>query len=76
MQYLDESGKLITESLKDYSRKTVRKEFASLDAFLTVWNDAEKKQAILEELATKGVFLDELAEQVRQISSCFGLSSR
>jgi type I restriction enzyme R subunit len=64
VQYLDEHGKLITESLKDYSRKTVRQAYASLDAFLTVWNDAEKKQAILEELAAKGVFLDELAEEV------------
>jgi len=73
VQYLDESGKLITESLKDYSRKTVRKEFASLDAFLTVWNDAEKKQTLLEELATKGVFLDELAEQVGHDFDAFDL---
>ena len=73
VQYLDESGKLITESLKDYSRKTVRKEFASLDEFLTVWNDAEKKQAILEELSTKGVFLDELAEQVGRDYDAFDL---
>jgi type I restriction enzyme R subunit len=35
-----------------------------LDDFLTAWNDAEKKQAILEELAAQGVFLDELADQV------------
>jgi type I restriction enzyme R subunit len=73
VQYLDESGKLITESLKDYSRKTVRKEFASLDEFLTVWNDAEKKQAILEELSSKGVFLDELAEQVGRDYDAFDL---
>ena len=73
VQYLDEHGKLITESLRDYSRKTVRKSYASLDAFLTVWNDAEKKQAILEELATKGVFLDELAEQVGRDYDAFDL---
>jgi type I restriction enzyme R subunit len=64
VRYLDENGKLITESLKDYSRKAVRKNYASLDAFLNSWNDAERKQTILDELATKGVFLDELAEQV------------
>ncbi len=73
VQYLDEHGRLITESLKDYSRKTVRKSYASLDAFLTVWNDAEKKQAILDELATKGVFLDELAEQVGRQYDAFDL---
>lgn len=64
VQYLDEKGKLITESLKDYSRKTLLREYTTLDEFLTVWNDAERKQAILQELAAKGVFLDELAEQV------------
>jgi type I restriction enzyme R subunit len=64
VQYLDEKGKLITESLKDYSRKTLLREYTTLDEFLTVWNDAERKHAILQELAAKGVFLDELADQV------------
>jgi type I restriction enzyme R subunit len=64
VQYLDANGKLITESLKDYSRKTLLQTYTSLDDFLNAWNDAEKKQAILEELNTQGVFLDELAEQV------------
>jgi type I restriction enzyme R subunit len=73
VQYVDENGKLITESLKDYSRKNVRKAFASLDAFLTVWNDAEKKQAILEELAGNGVMFDELAEQVGRQYDAFDL---
>ena len=73
VQYHDEYGKLITESLKDYSRKTVRQSYASLNAFLTVWNDAEKKQAILDELAAKGVFLEELAEQVGRDYDAFDL---
>lgn len=73
VQYLDEQGKLITESLKDYSRKTLRQTYASLDEFLTVWSEADKKQAILEELATKGVFLDELAEQVGRDYDAFDL---
>ncbi|MEO6095208.1 MAG: DEAD/DEAH box helicase family protein [Fibrobacteria bacterium] len=64
VQYLDADGRLITESLKDYSRKTLRSAYASLDQFLTAWNDADRKQSILEELAAKGVFLDELADQV------------
>jgi type I restriction enzyme R subunit len=73
VQYLDASGKLITESLKDHSRKTVRQSYASLDEFLTVWNDAEKKQAILDELSAKGIFLDELAEQVGRDYDAFDL---
>jgi type I restriction enzyme R subunit len=73
VQYLDEHGKLITESLKDFSRKTLRRTYDSLDTFLTAWNQAEKKQAILEELAEKGVFLEELAEQVGRDYDAFDL---
>ncbi len=73
VQYLDEHGRLITESLKDYTRKTVRKAYASLNAFLNAWNDAERKQAIIDELASHGVFLDELAEQVGRDYDAFDL---
>ena len=31
ISYLDQNGNLITESIRDFSRKTVRSEFASLD---------------------------------------------
>ncbi len=64
VQYLDDYGKLITESLTDYTRKSVHKSYSSLDAFLTTWQNADKKQAIIDELAGQGVFLNELAEQV------------
>lgn len=73
VQYLNEDGRLITESLRDYSRKTVRETYTSLQEFLTVWNDAEKKHAIYEELATKGVFLDELADHVGRDYDAFDL---
>jgi type I restriction enzyme R subunit len=73
VQYLDEHGKLITESLKDYTRKTVRKAYTSLNAFLNAWNDADRKLAIIEELASHGVFLDELAEQVGREYDAFDL---
>jgi type I restriction enzyme R subunit len=73
VQYLDADGKLITESLKDYTRKTVRKAYTSLNAFLNAWNCADRKQAIIEELAGQGVFLDELAEQVGRDYDAFDL---
>ncbi|MBF0229272.1 MAG: DEAD/DEAH box helicase family protein [Desulfamplus sp.] len=64
VQYFDANGKLITESLKDYTRKALYKEFSSLDDFLKRWNHAEKKQAVIEELTEQGVFFDALAEEV------------
>ncbi len=64
VEYLDENGKLVTESLRDYSKKTLRKCFASLHEFLRRWNGAERKQAIIEELENEGLLLDPLAEDV------------
>jgi type I restriction enzyme, R subunit len=64
VQYYGDDGKLITESLKDYTRKAVLREYASLDEFLTRWNAAEQKKAIIDELEGQGVLLDALAEEV------------
>jgi type I restriction enzyme R subunit len=73
VQYLDAEGKLITESLKDFTRKTVRGAYASLSAFLNAWKSAERKQAIVEEFANLGVYLDDLAEQVGSDYDAFDL---
>lgn len=64
VQYLNANGKLISESLTDYTRKTVQKRFATLNDFLKRWNGAERKQAIIDELAEQGVFWDELKADV------------
>ena len=64
VQYYGNDGKLITESLKDYTRKAVLGEFTSLDAFLQRWTTAEQKQAVLTELEQHGVLFEELADQV------------
>ncbi|TWH64597.1 type I restriction enzyme R subunit [Azomonas agilis] len=64
VQYLGPDGKLITESLRDYTRSCVHKHFASLDDFLRRWSRAEQKKAIIEELAAQGVFWEALAEEV------------
>lgn len=64
VQYFDANGKLITESLKDYTRNTLTREFASLDDFLHRWSAAEKKQVIVDELASQGIFFEALAEEV------------
>ncbi|MDO8544076.1 MAG: DEAD/DEAH box helicase family protein [Opitutaceae bacterium] len=64
VQYYDEGGKLVTESLRDYTRKRIRKEYASLDTFLKSWSKAEQKAAVVAELQTRGIFLDALADEV------------
>ncbi|MEI6847679.1 MAG: DEAD/DEAH box helicase family protein [Chlorobiaceae bacterium] len=73
VQYFDANGKLITESLKDYTRKTVSREFASLEEFLSRWNNAEKKQVIIEALSNEGIFFDALAEEINREYDPFDL---
>jgi len=62
VQYYDKAGKLITESLTDYSKKNIKQEFATLDDFLKSWNSDSKKQAIIDELLEHGVLLDSLRD--------------
>jgi type I restriction enzyme R subunit len=73
VQYFDADGKLITASLKDYTRQTVIKEFASLDDFLKRWSSADKKQAIVDELAQEGVFFEALADEIGKDCDPFDL---
>lgn len=60
VQYYDNDGKLVTESLKDFTKKNVLKDYASLDDFLQFWTSEEKRSAIIEELEEKGIFIEEL----------------
>ncbi|MGQ5701121.1 EcoAI/FtnUII family type I restriction enzme subunit R [Sandaracinobacteroides sp. A072] len=64
IEYLDENGKLVTESLRDFTKKALRKHFASLDEFLKRWNSTERKQAIIDELAAEGLSLDVIATEL------------
>ncbi len=69
-QYLDANGRLVAEDyrvpLKEEIRKSLRREFASLDDFLRRWTEAERKQAVIEELREQGIPLDILREAVPQ----------
>lgn len=62
VQYYDKDGKLITESVRDYSKKNILGEYATLDAFLRAWKGDKRKQAIIEELQERGVLLEALRE--------------
>ena len=64
VEYLDEYGKLVTESLRDFTRRALKKRFASLDDFLRRWKVAKRKQAIVEELEAEGLVLDAIAAEL------------
>jgi type I restriction enzyme R subunit len=65
VQYIDpDTGKLMTESLTDYSQKKITEEYTSLDDFIQKWSEAEQKYVIIDELKNKGVPIEELQKEV------------
>jgi type I restriction enzyme R subunit len=54
----------MTESLRDYTRKSIRATYASLDYFLRSWKQAERKRAIVQELEERGVIFAALNEEI------------
>lgn len=64
VQYLGVDGKIITESLKDYTKKNVIEKYATLESFLSSWKNADKKKAIVEALEQQGIFFEALKEEI------------
>jgi type I restriction enzyme R subunit len=64
VEYLDANGRLVTESLRDFTKTALKKRFASLDDFLKRWKSAERKQAIIEEIEAEGLALDAIADEL------------
>jgi type I restriction enzyme R subunit len=64
VQYMGDDGKIITESLRDYTRKSILRNYASLDQFLVTWKQADKKKAIIDSLEEEGVLFSALNEEV------------
>jgi len=73
VQYYGSGGKLVTESFKDYTRKAVLAQFSSLDEFVKRWSEADRKQAIIDELANAGVIWEALEQDVSSEMGAFDL---
>ncbi|MCO4782708.1 MAG: DEAD/DEAH box helicase family protein [Candidatus Cloacimonetes bacterium] len=73
VQYYDTDGKLVTESFTDYTKATVKKNFASLDEFVRKWKDSKKKQTIIDELSNQGVIWEALEQEVSKEIDPFDL---
>ncbi len=73
IQYMDNNGKLITGSLKDYTRKKVREQYRTLSDFLNKWNQTDKKQAIIKELTEQGIVVENLKEAINKEMDIFDL---
>lgn len=71
--YFDKNGVLITESLKDYTKKLVKGKFPTLNDFLIEWSSADRKTAIIKELKEQGVLVNELEKAVDRSADLFDL---
>lgn len=72
-QFLDANGKLITCSLKEFTKTGILTSYRSLDNFLQAWNDAEKKRVIIEELENQGIIFEELKDEIKNDLDIFDL---
>jgi type I restriction enzyme R subunit len=70
---MDGNGKLITGNLKDYTRQKVREQYQSLNDFLSKWQNADKKQAIIDELTQQGIVLENLKAAIGKEMDIFDM---
>lgn len=71
--YFDNNGKPITTSLKDHTKVLIKDKFASIDDFLSRWNNSDKKEAIIKELEEQGVMIEALRDAVNREVDLFDL---
>ncbi len=64
VQYLGPDGKLLTLSLKDFTRKNILAHYPTLESFFAAWQSAERRQAIIDQIDESGIPLEELQKQV------------
>lgn len=69
----DHEGKLIVVGVKDFTRTKVKERFNTMNDFLHYWNDAERKEAIVEELTQQGILVDAFLTAVDKDADLFDL---
>ncbi len=71
--HFDRNGKLITKSLKDYTKDIINNQYASLDDFLNKWNDSDRKAILIKELEEQGIMVEALQNAVNKEVDLFDL---
>lgn len=69
VSYLGADGHtLVTESLTDFTRKSILGKYATLDDFINNWNEADRKKVIVDELKEYNVLIDAVREANPQLA--------
>ena len=64
IKYYDADGKLITESIMEYSKKNLKRLYENHDGFEQEWFKADSKKEFLEHLMSEGVMVDAVFNKV------------
>lgn len=73
VEYLDDEGKLVTETLRDFTKAALKRRFTTLEEFLLKWKSAERKQAIVDEIEAQGLPLDSIRDELGKDLDAFDL---
>lgn len=68
---LDENGRRVrVEKITDFTRTAIKKQYPTIDAFKTAWQDAANKKQFLDDLKEHEVFIDAIIEENPQLKDC------
>ena len=59
-----------TESVQSFARKQLLRHYQSLDDFVQTWTEAERKQAVMDELKEYAILIDAVRESKSGIERC------
>ena len=75
IKYYDADGKLITESIIEYSKKNLKRLYENYDGFEQEWFRADSKKEFIEHLMSEGIMVDALFDKVNDNIDVFDLLS-
>ncbi len=75
IKYYDADGKLITESIMEYSKKNLKRMYTNYEGFEQEWLRADSKKEFVEFLLGEGVMVDALFDKVNDNIDIFDLLS-
>ncbi len=75
IKYYDADGKLITESIMEYSKKNLKRMYTNYEGFEQEWLRADSKKEFVEFLLGEGVMVDALFDKVNDNVDVFDLLS-
>ncbi len=75
IKYYDADGKLITESIMEYSKKNLKRMYTNYEGFEQEWLRADSKKEFVEFLLGEGVMVDALFDKVNDNVDIFDLLS-